>query len=391
MRIPVNHYANVEIYAGEWAEEAMRDYKNYPPMQVWDDSLKYIVWTVSGQIFPPFRPKLKDVEQVLKTLSDHAAMVISSDSTLSTDEKTRLIKGYRDGINEMWPRLQEKLLRNRGLHELMTTGGGAKSTTFAKFPTDLVPTAVALESAWGVNFGNDGRFAKFPFGDFSLRYITEPIFVELRRRTHYAQEVIKREYQRWRAHRDGRSFRVISLGAGLLIEFRKFDMSLDFLKKMDIVACDANKSLKNYLDTVFQYDLGGSFAESGIDYRFADISEVLNDRTLWGTANVVLMDGVLSYLKNKEEMAEYVKGMKRLLKPAGCIVCDLQILDISLVRCALVHEWKSTMSPELNAKVAISKIGWIGREAAMDYSVSVDNRNPKPLGVIAEFSLRRST
>lgn len=383
----VYHYT--EFYGSEWAEMALKDYQTYPPMRVWGDSLKYVFLTLIGNVFPFLQPKVKDVKNLKEDLLAFGIRKIRSDPFIMEKmlrnapgpiSEKKAIDLYRQGVEEMWPKLEEILLKNKGLFELMRNGGGVQSLTFAKFPADLVPHARALESAWGNNYDNAGIYRILDRDDISARYaVMEPIFADLRRRTYIAHQEIMKLVEF--AKKTGKRPRVISLGAGLLIEFRKYGITLDDLRLLDIVACDADKSLKEDLDTVLQFDFGVSLQESGIDYRFAKIDELFKDTDLQGSASLVLMDGVLSYCSDSEKLA-YVIGMKTLLNANGKIICDFQILEPSLIRCKLVHEWKSKMKPELSVKKAINKMANIATIAELELTSLPDERNPRPLGVV---------
>lgn len=358
-------------------EEAMRDYETYPPMRVWGDSLKYIFATVLGRIFPWCRPKEEQLDQVYNDLLASACEMCPT-----AEERERDIAG----IKKLWPKLREKLENNAGLVKFMNDCG-SRSRSFAQFPATLVPRAIALESAFGTNYDNAGVYHKLLPGCISTRCgAVEPEFVELRRRAwfargtifHYVPELA--DYATEAAPK--KLARVITLGAGLLIEMRKFGMTLTQLQSLDIVACDMDDSLLSELDVVFMHDFGVPFKEAGIQYRSCRIEDVMADKTLWGTATVVLMDGVLSYCRDNQHMLEYVAGMMKLVKLGGCAICDLQVMEVSLVRCALVQCWESTMKPEWSAKAAVRKLRWICRKLGIGLEYKVDPRNPRPLGVI---------
>ena len=217
----------------------------------------------------------------------------------------------------------------------------------------------------------------------------EPEFVELRRRAHFANATIRQlipELEQYVVTPSKKKLaRVVTLGAGLLVELRKFGFTLAQIQSLDIVACDMDESLLVELDTVFQHDFGVPFAESGIDYRFCTIEEVLADEKLRKTTGVLLIDGVLSYCRDKQHMLEYVAGAARLVEPGGCILCDWQVMEVSLIRCALVQCWVSSMKPELTAGRAVRKAKWIARKLNMQIEYEIDPRNPRPLGVIVRY------
>ena len=55
--------------------------------------------------------------------------------------------------------VEKKLSDNAGLVQYMNDWGSC-SRSFAQFPATLVPRAIALESAFGTNYDNAGRYHK---------------------------------------------------------------------------------------------------------------------------------------------------------------------------------------------------------------------------------------
>lgn len=380
-----DHYAHVPFYEGEPMEEAMRDYKTYPPMKAWGDSLKYVLATIGGRVFPWRRPTKQQLDQIHRGLLGYACEDCSTH-----EEREQEVRG----IEKLWPHLEKKLASNAGLVKYMNDHGTV-SHSFAQFPATLVPRAIALESAFGTNYDNAGIYRELKPGCISCRCgAVEPEFVELRRRAYFAKSTVFQQFPELVYHAEHPSKkklgRVITLGGGLLVELRKFGWTLAQIQSLDIIACDMDKTLLKELDVVFLHDFGVPFAESGIDYRFCSIEEVLADESLRGTAQVVLMDGILSYCRDKQHMLEYVAGAKSLLMLGGCILCDWQVMEISLIRCALVQCWESTMKPELAACFAVGKAKWIARKLGLKVEYQIDPRNPRPLGVIVRYWLRSS-
>lgn len=375
-----DHYAHVPYYKGEPMEEAMRDYETYPPMTVWNDSLKYILATVGGRVFPWRRPTERQLERIHRELLGYAC-----EHYTATEE----LKQGLDGVNTLWPKLYEKLEDNAGLVKLMNNYG-AKSWAFAQFPATLVPRAIALDSSFGNNYDNAGTYCCL-MGDHASCWsgAVTPVLVELRRRAYFAKSTIFQQFSElvnYANHPAPQKLgRVITAGGGLLVEFRKYGWTLSQIQSLDIIACDMDETLLKELDVVFMHDFGVPFSETGIQYRHCTIEEMLADESLYGTAKVFLIDGVLSYCRDKQQMLAYVAGAKNCLTPDGCILCDWQIMEISLLLCVLVHCWVSTMKPELFPWMAVWKAKWIARKLGLRVEYQVDPRNPRPLGVIARY------
>lgn len=384
LAISKDHYTHVPHYSGEVMEEVMQDYRLYPPMRVWGDSLKYIVATLVGKILPCCRVKESQADEIYDMMSSYIS-----------ENVTDLVEYHRhmDGLNVLWPALKQKMLGNRGLWKMMRDSG-AESLSFAQFPVSLVPRAIALESAFGVNYDNAGIYRKLlRVQDLSMRSAAvEPELVELRRRAHHARECIFRHIPVLKeidsVPSEEKLGTVVTTGAGLLIELRKYGMTLAQIQSLRVIACDMDESLRKELDMVCRYDFGVSFAETGIEYRFCAVEELLKDDTLYGKVNVVLMDGILSYCKNERQIQNYIYGAERLCDPANSVIfCDLTVFDWSLLRCAVVQGWVSedknfAMHPELSAKIAVRKMRRICRNLDFKFSYEIDPRNPSPLGVV---------
>ena len=72
-------------------------------------------------------------------------------------------------------------------------------------------------------------------------------------------------------------------------------------------------------------------------------------------------------------------------------MCDWQIMEISLIRCALVQCWVSSMKPSLKPFLAILIAKWIARKLNLEIEYEVDPRNPRPLGVIVRYWTKKKT
>ena len=365
-----DHYADRIIYPSEEIEREMRDHNIYSPMTVWEDSLKYVVTTISGKIFPFLRATPERIEAIRQDLISYAKEHCSTVDEFQQDMM---------GIREIWSEVVDELNSNLGLVHFMEDWG-AHSRSFFRF-LDLVPQAIALESAFGANYDNAGVYHKLSPGCISRRCaVFEPIFVDLRRRCHHSNNLV-----RWAMNEHPEDY-IVTLGCGLMVEFRKFGFTLEDIKRLHIIACDMNPELLRYLDVVFQHDFGVPFSESGIEYRECCIEDLLCDELLYGKASVVLLDGVMSYCKDEAHMLEYLTGMKKLLRPYGRIACDLQVMEPSLIKDALVLGWKSgenepRMKPERNAKTAVRKLQRLSQQVGLDLQYEIDPRNPRPVGV----------
>lgn len=372
----------------EWTEAELL-LENYPTMTDWNDAWKYILRMVSGKILPWCKPTEAQIQAIYDDLTAYAWEYCGEDNDLDTQSVVK-------EIERTWPKVRTMLRENAGLIAYMNDLG-SHSLGFYYFLL-LVPRAIALESAFGNNYVNDGTYRSLKFDFVSSRSaVKEPIFAQLRWRDYRSQEAVREALERYRAElerymnhdawvRSGAKVPqkplVISLGGGLLAEFRKFGFSLQDIRDLRIIACDMDESLLKELDVVFQHDFGIPFSESGIEYRICSIEDMFKDSELWGMADVVLMDGILSYYPKLQDMQRMVAGALSLLKREGKLACDLQVMHPTLIRCALVLFWKSNMVPELSARKALKKMRQICANLQTQIlRYEVDPRNKKPVGV----------
>lgn len=386
LRVKTDHYAHVPHYKGELMEEVMQDYAKYPPMQGWDDALKYVFSTLAGKIFPWCKVTDDDAQKVYTIMYEYIKDNVHDKQELQIQ---------LEGLDRLWPDLKQMMLGNRGLWKFMCDVG-AQSLSFAIFPVRLTPRSIALESAFGVNYDNAGVYKPLLMvQDISMRSAAvEPEFVELRRRAYYARQCMLDRIPGLRDIKDIPSKEklgtVVTLGAGLMPEFRKFGFTLAQVQSLNIVACDMDRNARKDLEMVMRYDFGVSLAETGIDYRNCMLQEVLNDRSLLGKVDVLLIDGVLSYCQSEQQLIDYLRGAKALLSKQnhGVIFCDLTVLDPTLMRCAIVQGWKTedkahAMHPDTSPKKAIAKMERACESVGgLHMRYEVDPRNPSPLGVI---------
>lgn len=349
----------------EWTEAELFSGK-YRPVKTW----KYILKTLFGRIVPWLKPTEAQAQRVYDDLISYTRSNYVGDMHHAINV-----------INDGWPTVKKLLLNNAGLVSYFNDYG-SQSLGFYRF-IQLVPRAVALESAFGAGYRNDGIYGTFR-GDFpmSCSGVAEPIFVELRWRDYLSQAVIREELALYRSGKKKQKPRIISLGAGLLAEFRRFGFTLEDIRDLDIIVCDMDEGLLSDLDVVFMHDFGVKFSESGIKFCICDVDEMCNNPELLGTADVVLMDGVLSYYPKLRDMQGKVAGAMRLLKQGGKLACDLQVMHLTLIRCVIVFYWISSMIPELSARRALRKMRKICKNLGIEIVRSrVDPRNDKPVGV----------
>lgn len=379
LSVKKDHYAHVPIYRGEKTEEELADYHTYPPMTVWGDSLKYVFATGMSKVLPMMRPSQEQVDEIYRRLVDYAKVHCANDVELEDDLR---------GIREVWAKVATGIKANRGLYDYMDDYG-AESRSFFRF-LDLVPHAIALESAFGVNYDNAGNYHELAPGCISRKCaVSEPIFVDLRRRGHHSGLLAH-----WVYNYHPEDY-LVTLGCGLMLELRKFGVfTLEQIRKMHIIACDADPDVRKHLDVVFRHDFGVPFEATGIEFRQCNIEEVLHDERLYDRVAAILLDGVASYL-DESTLLNYLLRMKRMLRPYGRIACDLQVMECSLIRCATALLWKSDMHPELTVNWAVKKMLDLSRRAGLDCQYEIDPRNPRPVGVYyylgdgigSEFSL----
>lgn len=354
-----------------WPEKALGE-GAYPAFSTWE-CLRLILLTLLGYVLPWLKVKPSDLNEIRNGLIEYARKKKPQEAEL-----------YESWINANWHRITYRYARNAGWVRLMKEQGVNSLGLFAF--CSLVPTAAALESAYGEQIDNSNRFINLLEDWHSARYATEtPTFVQIRERNGLSSGLIWASLCRYQLT-DQKPV-VFSLGCGLMAEFRYFKIHrVEHIRQMRLIVCDADKENRAKLEDALQRTYGESIESLGIEYHECSIEELCMQPDLQGIADVVLLDGIASYYDGIEHKQDLLTKASRLLSQHGVMAFDLQVMDISLIREKVVFAWESTMRPELTAKAARTKMRRIANNLGMHVHMVTDRRNKHPLGVWATLS-----
>ena len=156
--------------------------------------------------------------------------------------------------------------------------------------------------------------------------------------------------------------------------------------QQQVVAVDEDEEVFKNLELVY----GRDPSELGITYLKDRDENVCADLAHYRRYDAVLMQGLLSYyhdVGSNRRTVELLRGLTKTLRPGGIIICDLQVFEPTLVRCALSMGWESDLLPDWTTESAIRRMEKACRKVGLEVvSVKIDAWNKTPCGVM--FTLR---
>lgn len=338
-------------------EVAMYGY-GFFPKHAWKDAWRFILPSLASKLFH-VPAAWRDVEEV-RYLMELYLKTVDTPAEFASDMQ---------GIEAGWPRMREMLRHNRGMTKLMLDHGHHSRIVY---PFILQGAqAVSLEVFFGRSFDLSGNFVEIPLDELAAYYaVWEPIGVFIRERIAYAQRQL-----RWP------KLKVLTCGAGYCPEWRLNDFPAENLKH-DVTAVDEDERLFDYLQLVY----GRDPEELGIHYVRDTIENVCSNEAQFGSYDIVLAQGILSYYRdigNNKRTVELLRQLKQMLRPDGKLIFDLQVFEPTLVRCAECMGWESKLLPDWTAKSAIRRMKKACAQAGLELTdYKVDSRNPTPCGVM---------
>lgn len=356
-------------------DAAIRDTKTYPEKGAWDYSIKYILMTLLSSLV---HHKISDPK-----IEDFYGQATAMCRRLAQDDAQ--YEAYIHGLERMWPKLRQQL-KDPGFYHFVQDHGMDSAFILPYFSV-LSPHAPALEASKGFSVDMAGVYRQIPKSD-KQGYeicIQEPTLRSFGTRTWLAQEAILG------AALDAKTNglpkpNLFLAAAGMMPWFRRYHLQPEMLSDLfgRIVAYDSDPKMPEYLNMVFDRPV----REYGIEYHFADLDNAFRSRELWGKFQVALATGIMSYYKSEKETAYMLGGLNQLLAPGGAIVFDLQVMEWSMIRCAVSLAWKSPLKPDLNPKSALKRIAREAKRQGLivEYT-EVDPYNTRP--TLVNFWLRK--
>lgn len=335
-------------------EEAMYGHGFYPK-NAKSDGWRFIIPSLASKIFH-LKSNPDDVREVRSSIEEYLLRTIDDEEEL---------QAQMDGLEALWPKMSKMLRENRGMTKLMLDHGW-QSKIILKYISEGAQ-ASSLEVFFGRAYDLAGNFVDLPYSDRASYYsVWEPIGVFIRERIQYAQKVLDRP-----------NLRVMTCGAGYFPEWRLFGFDKKALNH-EILAIDADKRIPKRFHDV----LGCEPKDLGVTYLTTSIEDACEVNLLRNYNDVVLAQGIASYYRDNEKTKELLANLARVTKPGGKIVFDLQVMEPTLVRCALSMGWESDLTPDWTANSAIRRMKKVCQELGLALEYQVDSRNRHPVGVM---------
>lgn len=341
-------------------EEAM-DGCGFKQKSMYWDAWRYI-WPALVSKVLRLRTPWRDVDRIYEMIMVHCATVAKSTAEFILD---------LHGLESKWPEMEKALRKNRGMARLMLDHGWDSRIIM---PYILAGAqAISLDVFYGRAFDLQGRFVELPPGDMAMYYsVWEPIGVFIRERVKWAQEELMRP-----------DLTVAFCGAGLMPELRLFDYKMADWKP-HVLACDMDERVLDGLPLVFDQPV----EQMDIDYRIESIKAMTNRPENHEVADVTLAQGIPSYYRSDKATMDLFSDLVKITKPGGKILFDLQVFELTLVRCALGMGWESDLTPDWTPKTAIKRIQKVCERLNLDLEYKVDSRNRHPVGVMFKATKR---
>lgn len=358
----------------------------FPPEDPAIFSLPYIEMAKKWQANPNRDPMsegeiLSYYHEALRSLRDLA----ERDSEL--DEAAAIA-----GFDRLWPTLS-KQLEEPAFYDWVKKFG-IKSAFIHPYFTTLSGRSPALEMAMGYSWDVTGRYRQIPLEDEQGYYmrVAEPTFRSFAQRNWFSQQMGLMDVAKkcgWRLEHlelpvDQRPHRikVLFLGGGLLPQLRYYDLGIEEATQIfDITVYDADPDALKSLEEI----VGRSVTEYDIKYYVRDFSAAFAEEEVDSFYSII-STGMMSYLTGKEKWM--LVNVGALLCPGGVFICDYQIAEPSMVRCAYALQWRGTgLDPKKNEDEAIKDMTRNAEGTVFgEMLYSIDHYNGK-LPAIVNFCL----
>lgn len=340
--------------------------KFFPKRRAWSDGWRYVLLSVSSEVF-----HVRTSEHFLDEIK---AKIVRYLHEVSPQDPQRLEKDLNGFEEEVWPVLRETMRCNYGMAKMVYDY--AYRSRFLPRAILVGAQAVLLELFHsGRTRSISGEFEYIPYDDAMIEMIVwEPISLVMRERTEFSQANLLRAYQDYRIKYRG-SFDVLSCGAGLLPLLR----TNGFVPPPDLRITAIDMDVRNLENLKLVFDK--PIAEYGVNYLTMDFVDYCNDPKNAGKHPMVEALGVLSYYHRPGETKQTIQTLLRVVAPGGILVCDRQLIEPHLLRCAYSMGWKSNLLPDLCALFAIMRMRWVCRQLGVRIEYKRSRYLKHPAGI----------
>lgn len=356
-------------------EEAMVGY-GFRPKEIWRDSLRFILPSLLSKVLRLKTPWRK-VDEVYRRLHEYLLEVDTDAEQLAKDVA---------GLDAGWKQMRRMLRQNRGMAKLMLDHGCRSKIIYPYILGGA--QAVNLEVFNGKAFDLSGNFVAIPYSDRAIMYaVLEPIGVDIRERIMFEQSNLNSLARL--AQNAGRKMKVLTCGAGLCSFLRMYDFKAP--ENCQITAVDLDErnldNLKLVFDNVRLTESGCVLPDYNVEYETLGIEDVCCRPENRAHFDLVNLQGVASYYRFGKKTERLISNLLRVLRDDGVILLDLQVFEISLLRCALCMGWASTLFPDWTVKSAVKRMRKICDRLNLKMEYQVCTRNKRPTTVL--FRLRK--
>lgn len=328
--------------------------EKYLPLNNKIGSTGYVKQSQSGEVITDeMLEHLHDQVIVRKGLRDNIFSYGYEAADAGEDYFSRWVAWFNE---KMWPLLREKARALPGLYHFYLEHG-MYSDAVIMFDydawTDNLATACLL--AHGITHDIDGNLVPVRMDDPMLIYIKENSSLCFMR---YRSTMANEEIVELKERVADRKIRIGVFGGGAEPALWLNNLDLD---GMEVIIYDTNPKMKGVLEQI----MGQPLEELGIDYRTESFLNAFSDESLFGTFDLIVYNGVMSYYPEKKK--SIIIGSQRLLGADGKLFFDDILKHPDMVFGLLVRGWTTALKPEESLEVALEKNKEAIAEAGLVY------------------------
>lgn len=257
---------------------------------------------------------------------------------------------------KFWPLLKEKARKLAGLYYFyMEMAIYSDAVIMFDYDAWTGNLAMACLLAYGITHDIYGNPILVRMDDPMLVYIKENASLAFMR---YRSEKAQEEIIRLKNCTPDRKLRVGVFGGGAEPALFLNDMDLDGI---EVIIYDVNAAMKGVLEQIMEQPL----EELGIDYRVENMMNAYADESLFGTFDLIIYNGVMSYYPEKKK--DIALGTQRLLREEGVMFFDDILMHPDMAFARFVRGWTVQLVPEKSLESAVAKNEQILPEAGLAY------------------------
>ncbi len=291
-------------------------------------------------------------------------------------------KNYLQAIADLWPEIEQKCRKNRGLYKFLRDYGISDSLLIP-YIFKLSPGYKAMEFHLGYSFDLLDRYVKVTKSHKMAYYMIKHESTAV---SFTWRDYLSKKEQVKHALRCGYKPILVVLAAGAMTEWRDFGWKPEFCAKIfgRVEAYDKDPSVTEALTKIY----GKPMSDYGINYHVADVSESFADESLRGKVDIISLKGFMSYHHPKKRTLHYLQACYDMLRPGGIVTFDLQVMELQMLRCGTSLGWGGTsLLPDFTPKMAMRRI----RKAAkiVGFGVQSVDVDPSERPTFVQFCLQK--